>query len=87
MLQEAARLQNTLLEARPWPARACPKQVIFGNEETQVYFQLIQARQCRPWACSELGGRVCTLFLLPLSGWERVAAEYSPLPLQFQACY
>lgn len=58
LLQEAARLQNAPLEAGPWPACACLK-LFFGNGERQVYFQLIQARQCRPRACSELG-RACT---------------------------
>lgn len=43
-------MQNTPFW-KPWPAPACLK--LFGTE-TQVFFQLIQARQCRPQACGLL---------------------------------
>lgn len=70
MLQET--VQNTLLEAQPWPAPACLK-LSFGTE-TQVFFQLMQARHCWPWACSKLGS-VHVSSLLSLLGGERVALD------------
>lgn len=51
---------------------ACLK--LFFGTETQVFFQLIQARQYRPQACSKLGS-VHVSSLLSLLGEERIALD------------
>lgn len=51
---------------------ACLK--LFFGTETQVFFQLIQARQYRPQACSKLGS-VHVSSLLSLLGGERIALD------------
>lgn len=53
--------------------------------QRQVFLQLMQARQCRPRACSELVSMHVSL-LLSLLGGERAALDESLLLLPFQAC-